>query len=124
MLEAQRVELALERSRIGLTARDHAGDHFLTPVRMPPPDHRDLGDVAVALQHLLDLTRINVAAAADDEILRAILERQETVAVEASDVSRMQPSAGQRRCGCFRIHPVALHHGGSADENLADLAEG
>ena len=35
-------------------------------------DHRDLGDRGVAHQHLLDLARVDVEAAADDQVLLAV----------------------------------------------------
>src|SRR4029079_947917 len=72
--EAERVELAgVDR---GAVAGDE-GDDGLAPARVAAADDRDLAHPRMAQQHFLALARIDVRAAADDEILRAVLQRQE-----------------------------------------------
>jgi hypothetical protein len=57
------------------------------------PDHRHLGDARMAGHHLLDLPRVHVETAADDQILLAVDDREEPVGVLAAQVSdRNQPS--------------------------------
>ncbi len=70
-------------------------------------------------QHLLHLARIDVRAAADDEILRAIDQRQEALRVERADVAGMEPAVGERRGAGVGIHPVPAHDGRSAHQDFA-----
>src|SRR6266566_312227 len=120
VLQAQGVELPREQSNSGGIAGDDAGDDLLAPVRVPAAHDRDLRDRGVLLQYFLDLARVDIGSAADDQILGAVLEREEAVAVDAADVARVQPAAGQRRRARLWIHPVALHDGWPAHAYLAD----
>ena len=78
----------------------------------------------MAQQHLLDLARIDVHAAADDQVLGAVLQREVAVRVEAADVAGVQPAAAQRLGGGLGLVPVAGHHHVAPDQDLADLAGG
>src|SRR5689334_20110310 len=53
-------------------ARDDESDDLLSPFRVRPADHRAFGDGRMAEQHFLDLARIDVRAAGDDHVLRAV----------------------------------------------------
>ena len=48
-----------------------------------------LAHAPMAEQHLLDLAGIDVGAAGDDDILRAVLEREVALEVEETDVARV-----------------------------------
>ena len=88
---------------------------------MRPADYRDLAHGRMPQQYFLDLARINVGAAADDHVLGAVPQRQETVLVERSDVAGMQPAVAQRFQAGVRIAPVAAHDGIAANQDFADL---
>ena len=85
---------------------------------MPAADDGDLEHVGMAQQRFLDLARVDVRPAADDQVLAAVLERQEAAGVERADVAGMQPPAGERLRGRVRIAPVAAHHRRAAHPNL------
>ena len=72
------------------------------------------------LEHdLLDLDRRDVLAAADDDVLRAILNLQIPVRVQDRDVTRMKVAARERLRGRGRIVVVTLHHVVATHDNLA-----
>jgi hypothetical protein len=120
--ETERIELALECDGVGAAARHDASDDLLAPFLMPAADDRDFGDRCMRLQHFLDLARIDVGAAADDQILRPILERQESVAVLRAEIAGVQPAAGERIRRSLGVAPIALHHRRPAHQYFADGA--
>ena len=74
-------------------------------------------------QHRLDLGRVDVLATGDDHVLHAVLQEQVTLLVEDAEVARVEPAAvGDRLRGGVEPVPVALHHVGALDDDLADLA--
>lgn len=75
-------------------------------------------------QDLLDLARIDVAAAADHHVLGAVPQGQVAVGVEGPHVAGVQPAVAQRRLGRRRILPVPRHHHVTAADDLADLTGG
>ena len=75
----------------------------------------------MGVEHLLDLARIDVVAAADDEILLAVDDEQEAVLVDVAEVAGAHPAAGEGRLGGLGIVVVALHHVDAADHHLADV---
>src|SRR5580692_9014516 len=115
-VEAQRIELGA----VGVA--DHISDDDLAPLRIGPPDYRDLADVYVLEQDFLDLARIDVGAAGDDNVLGAVFERQIAFGIECADVAGVQPAAAQGRCRRLRIVPVARHHHVAAAQNFTGLA--
>src|SRR2546429_30459 len=74
-LEAGDVREAERIERLARRAAHHIGDDALAPLAVGAADHGCLAHVRVLEQHLLDLARIDVGAARDDEILRAVHER-------------------------------------------------
>src|SRR5271157_4178261 len=89
---------------------------------MRAPDDRDLDEVRVAQQYLLDLARIDVAAAADDHVLGAVAQGQKPVPVKAAEVAGVQPAAARSFGGGFRLAPITLHDAVALGDDLADLA--
>src|SRR5918996_813906 len=67
-------------------------DHRLAPLGVRLADHRHLGDRRMAQQHLLDLARVDVGAARDDQVLGAVAQREEAVRVDRADVAGVQPA--------------------------------
>src|SRR5436305_8413219 len=49
----------------------HHGSHLLAPGVAGPPDHRHLAHGGMRSEHFLDLARMDVVAAGDDELLAA-----------------------------------------------------
>ena len=73
-------------------------------------------------QHVLDVARIDVEAAANDEVLDAVNDVEVAVVIEVADVAGVQPAVTHRRRGRLRTVPVAGHEHRSADADLAVLA--
>src|SRR5258708_7797301 len=96
-------------ARLGVVTQDDEGDHLLAVPRVGPADHRGLGHRRVFEQHFLDVARVNVEAAADDQVLLAINDVEVAFGVHAPDIARVQPSVTDGLGGCI-WHPVlALH---------------
>src|SRR5688500_20257912 len=72
-------------------------------------DDRRLGDGGMRVEDLLHLARVDVEAAADDEVLLALDDVEEVVGVEAADVAGVQPAVAQRPRGLLREPVVAAH---------------
>ena len=75
------------------------------------------------VEHLLDLARIDVVAAADDQVLLAVDDEEVAVLVDPCHVARDEPAVvGDRLGGRVGPLPVAVHHVVPTDLDLADLA--
>ena len=89
--------------------RHDEGDDDLAPFGIGRADHRHLGHAGRRQQHLLDLARIDVGAAADQQVLAAVLQGEEAVVVQAADVAGPEPAVAQRRRpsprGCASSRP-------------------
>src|SRR4029077_2985445 len=96
--------------------------NFFAPFGVRPPNDRDLYEVGMAQQHLLDLARIDVAATADDHVLGPVAQRQKPVLVKAAEIAGVQPAAAQGLGTGRRVLPVALHDAVAAGDDLADFA--
>ena len=104
-------------------AGDHEGDRRARPTRASGrPTTAASRHGWVEHEHVLDLARVDVVAAADDHVLRPVDERQPAVRVEAAQVARVQPAPAQRLGAGLRHVQVARHHGRAVDHDLADLA--
>ena len=84
-------------------------------------DHRRLDDGFVGVEHLLDLARIDVEAAAKNHVLLAVHDRVAAVGIPHPDVAGVEPAAAQRLLRGVGSLQVALHDVVSAD---ADLSHG
>src|SRR5207247_11011058 len=89
-VEAKPVELA------GRRIADDVRDDHLAPFAVRASDHRDFAHAGVPEQHLLDFARIDVGAAADDDVLGSILEREVAVGIERAEIAGMQPAVAHR----------------------------
>src|SRR6516225_4624072 len=102
----------VEAQRIKFVAIDfayHISDDNLTPLRIGPANHRHLADEGVLKQDLVDLARINIGAARNDDVLRPVFKCEITVAVERTDVAGVQPSVFERRGRSLGVAPIAGH---------------
>src|SRR5690349_19548165 len=71
---------------------------------------------------LLHLARVDVVAAADDQLLLTVDDEEATVLVDPADVARVEPPVRvDRRLRRVRTVPVALHDVVPADRDLTHL---
>ena len=91
----RRIAVEVGRRRAGLHADERA--RVLAEPRVGRGDDRDLGDAGHAQQQLLDLARADVLAAADDDVLLAVGDREVAVGVEHADVAGREPAVGVER---------------------------
>src|SRR5689334_3375653 len=105
-----------------IRASDDVGDDALAPVVVRHADDGNFRDRLIAEKDVLHLARVDVVAAGDDHVLRAVHQREVAVLVEAAEVAGVEPAVAQglgRRLGHVE---VAGHDGRTVDQHLADLA--
>src|SRR5207244_10836448 len=73
---------------------NHNGHHRLTEIAMRCPDHRTLGDTFDLLDDTLDLGRIDIEAARDDEILVAPDYVDVALVILEGEVTRHEETVG------------------------------
>ena len=109
---------------------DDVGHRDLAGVPVGTPDGRRGGHGGVGQQRVLDHLRVDVVAAADDQVLGPPGEIHEAVGVHAAQVPGVQPAVTD---GTVPAHPGAAEagvgdipgeHGGPADDQHAGLAGG
>ena len=83
-------------------------------------DHRGQRDVRVRHQHLLDLARVHVVAAADDHVLGPVDDVVPAVLVPAGEVAGAEPAVVDGLVGGLGPVVVALHDVVALDRDLAD----
>ena len=105
---------------IGLHAHERAA--VLTEARVGRGDDRDLGDARHPEEQLLDLGRADVLAAADDDVLLAVDDREEPVVVDHADVAGLEPAVGVERSRRQRGVGVPDEAVGALAPDLARLA--
>ena len=103
-------------SSAALRFADHVGHHHLAPFAVRPADDGNLAHRAVGEQHLLDLARIDVGTARDDQVLGAVLEMQITLLVDNADVAGMQKAAAHAGRARLRVLPIAGHDDAAAED--------
>ena len=94
-------------------------DHLLAQQRVRPADDRCRGNCRVQQQHVLDVARVDVEAAADDEVLAAVHHHQVAVGVDVPDVAGVQPPVHDRSSRRRLVPPVAGHDPGRRDAHLS-----
>src|SRR5437016_482242 len=116
----ERDDLVLRRVRASL--QDDEGFDGLAAIRVRNPDRRRLRDRRVHEQDLLNLSRIDVVAGTQDQVLLAVYDGEISVLVHLRDVAGQEPSVLQDRRRLLRLVPISLHHLRTPDRELADLA--
>src|SRR5580692_9069332 len=99
----------------------HRGADLLAQGGVRQPDHGGLGDRGMLVEHLLDLPRVDVVAAPDDQVLLAVHDVEVAVLVDPGQVTGVEPAVADRLSGGLGAIPVALHHVRPADDDLAHL---
>src|SRR5215471_12328648 len=85
----------------------HISDNDLAPLRIGSANYRHLANHAVLKKDFLDLARINIGAARNNNVLRSVFEGEITFAVEHPHIAGVQPSAFERRGRSLRVAPIA-----------------
>ena len=75
-------------------ARDDDRDHRLAEVGVRHADDRALGDAGQVVEDALDLGRVDVVAAADDQVLAAADDGDVAAVVDLADVAGAKPAVG------------------------------
>src|SRR5207237_3678336 len=86
---------ALQGRRAQALPGDHEGDRALAQVGVRATYHAGVGDGRVGAEHLLDLVRVDVRAAPDDEVLGAAGDDQVPVFVQPPEVTHVDPAVGR-----------------------------
>src|SRR6476469_6712903 len=113
----------LGRQLLAVVDDDRRAD-LLAPLVVGDADDRRFADLRVLVEHLLDLARVDVVAAADDQVLLAVDDVEVALLVDAGHVAGVEPTAAHRLLGGVGALPVALHDVVAADHDLTDLALG
>src|SRR4051812_12365640 len=103
------------------TEHDERLEH-LTPIIVRDADHRSIRHRWMCEQYLLDLARINVDAAGNDEVLLAVDKIDVTFLVALGHVAGREPVAAKRGARLFGASPIAVVVIGGAAKELAHRA--
>jgi hypothetical protein len=96
-------DLAVEEGEQVVRVQSGAGaEHDDRPAYLAPPlvghaDHGTFRDGGMLVDHLLDLGRVDVFPARDDQVLEAVADVQVAVLVGDRDVTGVQPTVGGER---------------------------
>ena len=98
-------------------------DHLLPQPLVRDAHHGGEGDLLVGQQHLLDLARVHVVAAAHDHVLGAVDDPVEALRIAASEVAGAEPAVPQHRGGLLGAAQVTGHDVVAAHDDLPDLVD-
>src|SRR5205085_4733249 len=111
------------RVDVGPRLRDDDRDPHFAEVRVRHAHDRALRDAGHVVDVALDLRRVDVVAAADDQVLAAADDGDVAALVHLADVAGAEPAVvGELLPGLLRHAPVALEHIGAFHLDAADLA--
>src|SRR6202042_2165591 len=105
----------------GTRLEGHRGSDLLAQGRVRQADHGGLGDPGMLVEHFLDLPRVDVVAAADDQVFFPVHDVEIAVLVGPGQVTAVEPAVADRPGGGPGAVPVALHHVPPAEDTLAPL---
>src|SRR5205823_1510163 len=97
-------------------AGDHEGRDRFTPALRGQADHRHLEHRRMSLEHQLDLARVDVVAARDDQLLEPAADGQAAVLPQLSHVAGPHPAVDEYLRRRLLVAPVAA-------EDLAALEQ-
>ena len=103
-------------------AQHDEGLRRLAAIGIGHADDRRLEHGRVFVERFLEDPRIDVVAAAEDDVLDAVDQEQVAVLVQVADVPGAQGAVAEDGLGVGRAAPIAGHHLGAADADLAALA--
>ena len=117
---AKRVEVVFRRRSARLQLDDSRRNFAET--RVGKADDRDVFNIVMTAHKVFNLNRINVFAAADDDVFLAVDEVNEAVFVFARHIAGVKPTVREGRGGRFRVAVIFRHDAGAADGQFADFA--
>ena len=118
------VELG-DRGGAAPAVRLHDRGDLLAPRRSGTPSTATSATGGMGEQHVLDLARVDVLAAADDHVLEPAVDAQVAALVHGAEVAGVQPALGVDGGGGRLGHlEVAVHRLVAAGAELALLARG
>jgi hypothetical protein len=109
-------------SRLTAGARLHHRQHRLAELVVRHAEHRDVGDRGVSREHALDLGRVDVGAARDDEVGAAVGDEQIPLVVETTEVPGREEAVPKRRHVAPGRSPVVEVEARAAHVDQADVA--
>ena len=122
---ARRSRQCARSSSSATGAREHdERDADLAPALVGHADDRGVGDRRVLVQHGLDLGRVDVLAAGDDQLLQPAADPVVALVVALGDVAGQQPAVAERGRGRLVVAPVAGEDVRAAHEQLALAGRG
>src|ERR1700753_19271 len=98
---------------------DDIGDRDFVPARIGPADHAALGDTGMIQENALNLGRIDVLAAGDDQVLLAVMDPEITICIAAADIARAIPAVVQGFASCGFVSPIFEEDVGTTYRDLA-----
>ena len=117
---AEFVDLLLRAGHALLDLDDGGGD--LAKTGIGQADHGHVLDLVVGAQEVLDLHRVDVLAARDDDVLFAVHQVDEAVLVLAGHIAGVEPAVVEHLICGLGVLVVALHDAGAVDGQLAHVA--
>ena len=108
----------------GAVAKCDTGDDVLGAILAGAADDGDVFDVRVGAHGLLDLVRVHVEAAGDDDLLDARHQTDEAVGLHDGHVAGAEPAVVEGLLGGLWVVEVAGEHLRAAREQLAGFAVG
>src|SRR6218665_128037 len=118
MLLAMGQHLVLAQRADGFDERDDA----LAEPGVGDADHGGLGHALQRKQDFLDLARVDVVAAGNDQFLLAIDDVEEAIGIQGPDVAGMQPPVAKGLRRHLGLVEVAARHARGAHDDLTVLA--
>eukprot|EP01136_Pigoraptor_vietnamica_P034513 Opistho-1_new@98565 len=128
-LEVGQLRLELRHDGIGVELRTGLGNHHghahFAKVGVGHAHQGAFGHAGHLIDVALDLGRVDVVAAADDQVLAAAHDAHVVALVHFAHITGFEPAVGREFFGGLFGHaPVALEHVGALHLDAADLAHG
>src|SRR5216683_1214843 len=99
---------------------DDERDWYFTELGVWAPDHADIDHGWMCAQHRLDLVRVDVRSASDDDVLDPADDVQISSVVDEAQVAHVRPAVGRQRTEV--LAPVAILHEVAAHADFSYLA--
>src|SRR5713226_2107284 len=99
---------------------DDERDRYFAELKVWAPDDADIQHAWMCAQHRLDLVRVDVRSAPDDDVLDAADDMQISVLVDEAEVAHVRPPVGRQRTEV--LAPVAILNQVAAHADLTSTA--
>src|SRR5690606_16508631 len=98
------------------------GVNCFSPLQVRHTEYDAIVDCWMLAQNTLDIGRVNVEAARDDDVAQAILQEQISLFVQIAAIASAQPPIAKGFCRFVRLSPVPRHNQIAPDDHLAYLS--